>query len=172
MYFFTADEHYFHKNIIKYCNRPFKDLDEMNEEQIKRHNLIVGNNDTTIHIGDFLFGKKSRANQIIPELNGKHIFIQGSHDKWLQGTNTSQIFSMKLGTTLIVCCHYAMLVWPKSHFNSWLLFGHSHNCLEGFGKSFDVGVDGNNFYPYSEEEIRSIMEGKPDNFNLVKRAYY
>jgi len=36
-YFFTADEHYGHTNIIKYCGRPFTRVDEMDAEIIRRH---------------------------------------------------------------------------------------------------------------------------------------
>ena len=32
--FWTADTHFFHRNIIKYCDRPFKDEDEMNKEEV------------------------------------------------------------------------------------------------------------------------------------------
>ncbi len=42
MIFFTGDEHFGHKNVIKYCNRPFSDVDEMDREIIKRHNEVVG----------------------------------------------------------------------------------------------------------------------------------
>jgi len=40
-FFFTADEHFNHNNIIKYCNRPFKDIDEMDTMIIKRHNEFI-----------------------------------------------------------------------------------------------------------------------------------
>ena len=47
-FFFTADEHYRHLNIIKYCNRPFTSVDEMDAEIIQRHNEMVGRKDVVI----------------------------------------------------------------------------------------------------------------------------
>jgi calcineurin-like phosphoesterase family protein len=61
-----------------------------------------------------------------------------------------------------------MRVWPRSHYNSWHLFGHSHGKLEPVGKSWDVGVDKNNFIPLSLTQIEKIMEKRPDNPNFVK----
>ncbi len=43
--FFTVDEHHGHANIIKYCNRPFTSVDEMDAEIIQRHNEMVGSKD-------------------------------------------------------------------------------------------------------------------------------
>ena len=57
MHFFTADEHYNHENIIFYCSRPFESVKEMNEELIKRHNLVVHDGDTVIHVGDFTLSR-------------------------------------------------------------------------------------------------------------------
>jgi len=83
-FFFTADEHYGQANIIKYCNRPFTSVDEMDEEIIRRHNEMVGSKDVVIHAGDFTLSKKSFAENYIRQLNGTHIFLKGSHDYWLK----------------------------------------------------------------------------------------
>jgi calcineurin-like phosphoesterase family protein len=58
-YFFTADEHYGHTIIIKYCERPFTSAEEMDAEIIKRHNDLVGPQDVTLHAGDFTLAKKT-----------------------------------------------------------------------------------------------------------------
>lgn len=171
MMFYTADEHYAHRNIIKYCNRPFQNEDEMDETMANRHNSKVTNNDTTVHGGDFTLISNTELvfKKYIYRLNGSHIFIRGSHDKWM-GKEYHEIWTKTINKQHIVVCHYAMLVWPRSHYNSWLLFGHSHGALNDLvrGKCHDIGVDNNNFYPLSEDEIFDIMKSKPDNFNLVK----
>ena len=64
-YFFTADEHYGHANIIKYCNRPFASADEMDTKIIQCHNEIVGSKDVVIHAGDFTLSKKPFAENYI-----------------------------------------------------------------------------------------------------------
>lgn len=171
MYFFTADAHHGHTNIIKFCNRPFKNTHEMGKALIANHNEVVSEGDTTIHAGDFAWtNKKEEAYSIVKKLNGKHIFLRGSHDRWQRNSDFHhEIWEKNINGVYIVACHYAMRVWPRSHWNSIHLYGHSHNKLPGIGKSMDIGVDTNNFYPYSLDEILKIMETKPDNFNLIKK---
>ena len=173
MYFFTADEHYNHKNIIKYCNRPFIDVGEMNREIIERHNSKVKKGDIVIHAGDFCMSNHIKdAMQIRNQLNGKHIFLRGSHDAWMNKGNGRlyfhEIWEKKIQGQYVVVCHYALRTWPRSHYNSWCCYGHSHGKLEPIGKSWDVGVDNNNFYPVSFEELKKIMESRPDNPNLIR----
>ena len=40
--FFTSDTHFNHTNIIRYCDRPFRSTDEMNEKMIDNWNSAVG----------------------------------------------------------------------------------------------------------------------------------
>jgi len=167
MYFFTADEHYGHTNIIEYSSRPFKNIKDMDVELIKRHNAVVSKNDIVIHAGDFTLRKNKRiAYNYIKLLNGNNIFLQGSHDYWLPIGN--QIWQKFIDDTYVVVCHYSMRTWARSHYNSWQLFGHSHGKLEPVGKQWDIGVDNNNYYPVSFSSLKAIMHDRPDNFNLVK----
>lgn len=174
MYFFTADEHYFHKNIIKFCNRPFNDINEMNQALIDRHNEVVSKDDIVIHAGDFCWSNHIEdAMRIKEQLNGKHTFLKGSHDKWMRKGNGNRFFheiwEKKIEDVYVVVCHYAMRTWARSHYNSWHCYGHSHGKLEPIGKSWDVGVDNNDFYPVSFEQLKEIMVNRPDNPNLVKK---
>lgn len=168
MYFFTADEHYGHSNILKYSNRPFDSIKEMNSELIKRHNEVVSKNDIVIHAGDFTLKDSKYAWSIIDQLNGTNIFIKGSHDRWLNNVPTSHIYEKRIQDIHIVVCHYAMRVWPRSHYNSWQLYGHSHGRLGPIGKQYDVGVDNNSYYPISFDHLQDIMRTRPNNFNLIK----
>jgi calcineurin-like phosphoesterase family protein len=166
-YFFTADEHYGHRNILSYCKRPFKSLDHMDRAPINNHNKVVSSKDTVYHLGDFTLSKyPGEIQEYIKQLNGTHIFITGSHDKWMK--NKVYLIEEKINGVQIVMCHYAMRVWPGSHYNSWQLYGHSHGHLPGVGKQLDVGVDTHHFCPYSFDEIKTILDKKEDNFNKIK----
>lgn len=168
MIFWTADQHYDHYNIIKYCNRPYTNTDEMNHDLITKHNEVVTPQDHTIHVGDFTLRNTSFAKDIIRQLNGNHTFLIGSHDYWLKKKGL-HIWQKKIEGEFIVACHYALRVWHKSHYNSWHVFGHSHGNLLPQGKSWDVGVDNNGFYPVSFDQLKSIMQKMPDNNNLIKK---
>lgn len=173
MFWFTGDEHYAHRKIIKYSNRPFETIKENNETIIENSNEVVGLRDTIIHAGDFtlLKDKEYIYKNFINRLNGTHIFLKGSHDYWLKSSpHALQIWERKMNGCYIVVCHYAMRTWARSHYNSFQLYGHSHGKLKPIGKQWDIGVDNNNFYPVSFKDIVLIMKNRPNNKNFIRRA--
>jgi calcineurin-like phosphoesterase family protein len=175
MYFFVADEHYSHKNIIKHQGRPFMDVYEMDEYMIECHNAVVGEDDTTIHAGDFCWSRKyydensnDHALYYIERLNGKHVFLEGDHDKWLSGRmNRQQIWKKMIDGSYLVVCHYPIHSWPRSHYNSWHLYGHSHRDLGLDGKRYCISVENTDYFPVSFEKVKAIMERKEDNPNFI-----
>ena len=171
MYWFTADTHYGHKNILEYYSRPFSSVEEMDETLINNFNSVVKENDITIFAGDFTLIKNKSIvyKKYINRLNGKHVFLKGSHDYWIPRKNSITRWEKKIGKHYIVVDHYAYRVWPRSHYNSIQLFGHSHGNLEPVGKQCDIGVDCHNFYPVSFNQIIEIMRSRPDNPNLIRK---
>lgn len=78
--FLISDTHFFHKNIIKYCNRPFANIEEMNEALIKNWNNTVKDEDLIIHLGDIGLGNKTQIAEVISKLKGRKWLIMGNHD--------------------------------------------------------------------------------------------
>lgn len=171
---FTGDTHFGHTNIIKYANRPFSTVEEMDEVLIENWNKKVGIHDVVYHLGDF---SMKDPGLYIKRLHGKIILILGNHDykriKPLRRyiNDIREMSTIQVGGEDITLCHYAMRVWNKSHFNTWHLYGHSHGKLPPVGKSLDVGVDVMNYAPVNLETLKDIMEERPDNFNLVRNRY-
>lgn len=177
--YFTADTHIGHANILQYCNRPFKTVEEMDEIIVENTVNTLKPGDLLFHLGDLTF-KPIHAHtylQLLSQLGVRLIYIRGNHDKNIvkvikrAGIEVHELYSTKFDGQTIVMCHYAMRVWEKSHWGSWQLYGHSHGTLPPEGKQYDVGVDNNNFELVPLEKIIEIMTAAPPNINQLE-AYY
>jgi calcineurin-like phosphoesterase family protein len=163
MIWFTSDQHFGHKNIIKFCGRPFIDVEHMNANIIARHNSLVNPNDDVYHLGDLTY--QMDASEFLMQMNGNHHLILGNHDHKFFHKRQGLGAYASINDTKIVAwkgkkfflSHYAHRVWPSSHFGAIHLYGHSHGTLPGFGKSMDVGVDTNLMFPYSADNIMELM---------------
>jgi calcineurin-like phosphoesterase family protein len=161
MNFFTSDEHYNHSNIISmFVFRPFRDANHMNYEIIKRHNERVKDNDTVYHLGDFKFSADGmNSNEIMKQLNGRHVFIQGNHDK-RNGTNTCLKYGIiELFNTKIALAHrpedvLEMMRLTQIHIG---FCGHVHEKWKFIkaaqGLLVNVGVDQWDYYPIDPKQI-------------------
>jgi calcineurin-like phosphoesterase family protein len=160
---FISDTHFGHRKILTLCNRPYKSMEEMDEDLIKKWNDKVSNKDVIYHMGDFAW--KHVNAKYRNRLNGNIHLIQGNHDI-LKGDDYKLFGSVSLLKVLnfdgqaIALCHYPILHWPKSHRGAWHLYGHVHGKYPCVGKSHDVGVDVNGFKPLHFEEIRELMKHK------------
>lgn len=170
--YFTADPHFGHTNIIRYCDRPFASSAEMDAAIVQRCNAVVGPEDTLYILGDFCLGVNNpseaaaryRQRLTCPNIH----FLWGNHDPTGDAVfaslfaSTSHLLNLRFSGQRITLCHYAMRTWDKSHHGAWQLYGHSHGTLpeEPEVWNFDVGVDCWNFYPISLEQIARVMEHK------------
>jgi calcineurin-like phosphoesterase family protein len=81
MIYFIADTHFCHEKIIRYCNRPFSNADEMDDAMIVRWNRVVKNRDAIWHLGDFALTKDvEKMRDIMSRLNGHKYLVLGNHD--------------------------------------------------------------------------------------------
>lgn len=176
---FTSDTHFGHENIIRYCNRPFKNAEQMNAELIRRWREIVPDDGIVFHLGDFAHGSSKLWNDILSALPGRKYLIVGNHDmKALrQGYMgrfelVTQQMTIRVGGQAIVLNHNPFLCYGGSYRDVWQLFGHvhsgplSHTGLDHprlnmlFPLQYDVGVDNNDFRPVSFAEVKAKIEAQ------------
>lgn len=178
MVYFTADTHFFHRNIIKYSSRPFSSVEDMHENLITQWNGVVGKNDIIYHLGDFSLGSPERTAEVLERLNGVKYLCIGSHERsamragpYFEAIEQAFLISVVAGgeNRRLFMSHYCHKTWPFSRHGSWHLFGHSHGRLDEYakkeGKLMDVGVDSNFYTPVSLDQVACVMETCPPNFN-------
>lgn len=150
---FTADNHFGHANIIEYCNRPFKSLEHMDREMIRRWNERVKPEDIVYHLGDFCFKETDgkRFKYYRDQLNGDIVFIRGNHDHNNGSKAIITTVTIDLGGHDWYMEHYPNKVLK---FN---LHGHVHTLWkikrEEHFVLINVGVDVWDFYPINIQEI-------------------
>jgi calcineurin-like phosphoesterase family protein len=158
--FFTADTHFCHGRIIRYAERPFGSLKEMEATIIGNHNSIVGVRDTVYILGDFCFAGRAVSQRYLDSLNGKIHLVTGNHDKSAKKASFASVSDIKVvhidGKRLMLC-HYPMRSWSAKQQGSGHLHGHSHGMMEPLGRSMDVGVDAQGFYPISWPDVKELL---------------
>ena len=185
--FFTSDSHFYHKNIIKFCNRPFETIEEMNETLVENWNKVVGPSDIVYHLGDFCFAGSVEFHSILGQLNGRIHLIIGNHDEKNLRQGYEKLFeSINYQAKLFIegynvyLNHYPYLCYPGYKPYTIQLFGHIHSSPYKFDgmdakvakqnlqpSQYDVGVDWNNFTPISwREVIEKIKKQKELNKNM------
>ena len=173
MIYFTSDMHLGHENVIKFQNRPFSDVEEMNKLLISNYNSLVQRNDICYILGDIAHHiPVEKTNELISKLNGNKFLIKGNHDKNYDESLFSGIynlcetsFSYKDFHRFFVLMHYPLLSWHKANAGAIHLHGHIHSDGSYNKKNYekhifryDVGVDANNFFPVSIEQIYNFFK--------------
>jgi calcineurin-like phosphoesterase family protein len=176
--FFTSDPHYGHKNVIRFTERPFKDVKEMNEMLIYKWNIVVGDDDFVFCLGDFCWFDSNREIQkVLNNLRGKIYMIPGNHDsaKGFRAfpphvTLMSDIVHLWVYPFMehkpieFVLSHYPLMTWSGRERGVINIHGHVHKVRDGEPKGcdadlqyhenqYDSGVDNNCYYPVEMTDV-------------------
>ena len=187
---FMADPHFFHGGVLKYCDRPWDNVKDMNAGLIENINSCVKVKDRLFIVGDFAFAGISGTKLIVDQINCKTlILIKGNHDmpahKMLKA-GFSHVFEnhmIKIGNQQpILLSHFPYYPDWKQWIRNWwsgdkkidkrylhkrivdrgyfLLHGHTHSKIKILGKQIHVGVDAWNCKPVSQKQILELMRKK------------
>lgn len=174
--FFTSDNHFYHDSIIKYCHRPFNDVEEQNNTLIQNWNRVIPKDGVVFVLGDFIHsGNIELIKGILNRLNGEIHLIMGNHcyqNKFDRGI-IKEMFGNRVYDTVtltipgdsmgIFMSHYPHLYW---HRGANHIHGHVHSGPNSTSEElvpfhrmrYDVGVDNNDFYPVSYNKLINIFE--------------
>lgn len=176
--FFTSDLHFWQRNILSYCDRPFDSVEEMNEGLIDNWNSIVGHDDVVYMLGDIFFCGVQKAQEIMSRLKGRKRLVRGNHDwqmiKLSHGPkfgfeSISDTDFVEVAGHLLMMNHFPYAGdhigrdrYPhlRPHDNGgWLLHGHVHEHWRVKEKQINVGVDVWGCHPVHIDDIMLIIEG-------------
>lgn len=189
MNYYLSDLHFGHENIIKLCNRPFSNVDEMNNYMLDKINEICKKEDTLYILGDVA----SSSGYLVPllkQINCQLVLIVGNHDIHQLKYNSfrkcfKEICYYKTvidGDYHIFLSHYPVVEWDGFYRGNYLFYGHVHNATTGgasimqmFPQAVNVSVDVQEFLPHTAEELirKRLKEYRyPDINVLLEKAVF
>lgn len=176
--FVTSDNHFGHKNIIYYEHRDtqldISNIVEHDNKLIENWNKVVHKKDLVIILGDFSFHKASKTMDILNQLNGYKILIEGNHDcNYLKDKSFDK--SLFLAIYEYKEFHYkgnhiCFMHYPIQSFKNMdskgrpyvHIHGHIHSAPYTVPMhSYNAGVDINDYYPIPlEAAIKKALSNK------------
>ena len=170
--FLSADTHFGHGAVIRFCSRPFSSTEEMDEALFANWRACVGPKDTVYHLGDVLFGNREQASLLgdrIRRLPGRKILVPGNHDhrhmallETVFDESLPPLADVRLqipsgfeGTWngWVALCHYPLAVWNGTYRGALHFYGHVHGRMLDEDRRLDVGVDKWNYAPVRLEAV-------------------
>ena len=169
----VSDLHWGHKQVLKYDNRPFKTIEEMNETIITNWNKVVKNNHIVYLLGDVSFLNKRLTFEYLNRLKGQIILIRGNHDdifniatikKYSNGNiiDMTDLSSVYIGGEKHILYHYPRMCMNQIQLASphWLIHGHNHlgETINHEKKEINVSINKHRYFPVSENEIIRLKD--------------
>lgn len=143
---YSSDHHFGHKNILGYEQRPYADIEEMDESLIQEWNRVVHKEDTVYYLGDLCLGGVTKWESILPRLDGKIHLILGNHDdrkvvnKVAHHFESVQLMKERvINKTHLFLFHYPIDIGFTP--NAISVHGHIHSRASRMANQINVGVD-------------------------------
>ena len=152
----TSDFHFGHRNVIKYCNRPFANLSEMNTQLIKNYNKLVNNEDIVYILGDISFLNTQSTTEIIRSLHGYKFLIKGNHDPKSNAAYRKMGFMEVYDKPIVLMDKYILSHEPIATYTSHLIniYGHMHDkAINDSDNRFCCCLEKTDYKPITLEEI-------------------
>ena len=192
--FFTSDLHFGHENVIRFDNRPFSSVEEMDETLVRRWNAKVGVGDLVYVLGDFIWrSRNDDASGLIRSLNGSKILIKGNHDRFLHNSKVKDALAavkdyddicvtLEDGTKKrCILSRYFIPMYNGHFYQAIHLHGHSH-VTEEARKEFDIADILNEqgfrneiynvgcmYWDYSPVTLDEIIAGKDRQREVLRK---
>lgn len=140
--FLISDLHFWHENVIKFDNRPFQSVEEMNEQLIQNWNEAVGENDIIFHLGDFCWktGGNPAYKELLTRLNGRKRFVLGNHDVCDLNKDIKRAGKIEMmkdyeefhyKDNIIIMSHYPIPFYKSAWSpRNYMFYGHVHTTIE------------------------------------------
>lgn len=133
--FVCADLHFSHKNIIKYENRPFEDIHDMNKQLVRNWNRVVQKDDIVYVLGDVSFAGNSATRELITKLNGRKMLIMGNHDRDRSPAKWQDLGFEWVSPHPVIIKEFIVLMHePPTYFNDacpyFYIYGHVHGTSD------------------------------------------
>lgn len=196
--FFMGDLHYGHVNVIRFDDRPFSNIEEMNQFIVDEVKRVLRPNDILFDLGDMFW--KSRDDEIrrvLDQFPTKNIYkIIGNHDKPKLYQNHLSNYFVAIGDLFdvnieynsqdykVILSHYPLVSWQSKAYGSIHLHAHCHGNIDGFNKSssdlrVDIGFNSelakqNGSFLIPFEKVIEWFDNKTgglDYYNWAKQAY-
>lgn len=153
--FLISDLHLNHRNIIRFCNRPFRSVGEMNRVLVDNWNKTVGKDDVVYFLGDLCCKNHSYW---LNRLNGNIVFIRGNHDRFF---NTILYEKLRYDDKEMLLIHDPRFV---DGFGGRVIHGHKHNnnttnfpLINFKNKTVNVSCELIDYTPISFDRIINLI---------------
>lgn len=184
----TSDLHFGHENIIRYCDRPFADVDEMDDELVRRWNERVAPDDVVWVLGDVALGPIHASLRKVAALAGEKHLVAGNHDRCWPGNRKHERWieeyrdagfveivttaEIDLGDGLVLpACHFPyrgdshdddrFVPYRPVDDGGWLLHGHVHERWKVDDRQINVGCDVWDYAPVAAAALRALVDAGP-----------